>query len=262
MDLHLTGKTALVTGASLGIGRAVAVELAREGVGVAINARDRSRLEAVAREIAAATGGRVVAVPGDMGLPDDIERVVAAARGEFGQIDILVNNAGSSPAGGVQDVDDQTWWECINLKLMGYVRCARAVIPDMKRRSWGRVININGRAGHQPRAWYVSGGAVNAAILNLTKALALELAPHNILVNGINPGPIQTTRWDSHMEQGAAALGASAESVLESMIASVPLGRVGMPEECSGIVAFLCSDRASYINGTFINVDGGGTQCI
>jgi 3-oxoacyl-[acyl-carrier protein] reductase len=262
MDLKLEGKRALVTGGSLGIGRAIARELAAEGVAVAINARNADRLASVAAEIAKATGGRVVAVAGDLERPDEPERVVGEARRALGGIDILVNNAGASPAGRLQDLSDDDWRHCIDLKLMGYVRCARAATPEMAERRWGRVVNVNGRSGHQPRAWYMSGGAVNAAILNFTKALAEEMAPFNVLVNAVNPGPIQTPRWDSHMQQGAATLDASEDDVRKRMIESIPLGRVGTPEECSGVVAFLCSERASFIHGSFINVDGGGTRCI
>ncbi len=262
MDLKLAGKTALVTGASLGIGRAIAEELAAEGVNVVVNARDSERLAATAAAIAQATGVRVLAAAGDMGIAADVARVVAGARREFGCIDILINNAGSSPAGRIHDVSDETWLKSFNLKPMGYVRCARAVIPDMRSRRWGRIINVIGRGGHQPRPWYLVGGAANAALLNFTKALADELAPDNILVNGINPGPVQTPRWDDHIAQGAKTTAADANAVLAQMIASVPLGRVGTPEEISGMVTFLCSERASFITGALINIDGGGTRCI
>lgn len=262
MNLDLGGKTALVTGASLGIGRAIAQELAQEGVNVAVNARDGERLATVAEAIAKATGARVVAVAGDMGVAGDITRVVESVRREFGRIDILINNAGSSPAGRIHDVSDETWFKSLTLKPMGYVRCARAVIPDMRRRRWGRIINVIGRSGHQPRPWYLVGGAANASLLNFTKALADELAPDNILVNGINPGPVQTPRWDDHIAQGAKTNQAAADAVLAQMIATVPLGRVGTPEEVSGMAAFLCSERASFITGALINIDGGGTRCI
>ena len=262
MNLNLGGKTALVTGASLGIGRAIAEELAQEGVKVMLNARNGERLAAVADAIAKSTGARVLAVAGDMAVAADVTRVVDSARREFGRIDILINNAGSSPAGRIHDVSDETWLKSLTLKPMGYVRCARAVVPDMRRQRWGRIINVIGRSGHQPRPWYLVGGAANAALLNFTKALADELAPDNVLVNGINPGPVQTPRWDDHIAQGAKTNVAEEDAVLAQMIASVPLGRVGTPEEVSGMVAFLCSERASFITGALINIDGGGTRCI
>jgi 3-oxoacyl-[acyl-carrier protein] reductase len=211
MDLGLRGRTALITGASAGIGHGIASELAREGVLVALVARSRDRLEQAAAEIAATDGTTPLVLPGDMGSPEDIARVVAGAKAALGPIDILINNAGSSPSGRIGDTDDATWMKSINLKLMGYARCARAVIPDMRQRRWGRVINIIGRSGHQPRAEYVAGGAVNAALLNFTKALADEVAADNVLVIGVNPGPIQTERWDTIVAQAGVSLGKSAE---------------------------------------------------
>lgn len=262
MDLKLRGRTALITGASAGIGRAIASELASEGVKVALVARNREPLEQAAGEIAAAGGTTPIALPGDMGVPEDILRVVAQAKAALGQIDILINNAGSSPSGRIHDTEDAVWMKSINLKLMGYVRCARAVIADMRQRRWGRVINIIGRSGHQPRAEYVAGGAVNAALLNFTKALADEVALDNVQVVGVNPGPIQTERWDTIVAQAAASLGKTPEAVNAAAMTAIPQGRFGRVEEVSGLVAFLCSDRASHITGTCIDIDGGSTRCI
>ncbi|MCP1763511.1 SDR family NAD(P)-dependent oxidoreductase [Bradyrhizobium japonicum] len=262
MDLNLGGKVAVVTGGSIGIGRAIAAELAREQAHVVIVARDAERLAASAQEMSRDTGRRVIACAGDMTKPDDIARAMATAREAFGRIDILVNNAGASPMGRIAETPDAIWAKSIELKLLGYMRCARNVLPEMRDRRWGRVINIIGRSGHQPRAAYMAGGAVNAALLNFTLALAEECAPDNVLVTGVNPGPVQTDRWDSLISQGAAISGQDQGATNAAAIASVPLGRVGQPHEVSGIVAFLCSDRASFITGTCINVDGGGTRCI
>jgi 3-oxoacyl-[acyl-carrier protein] reductase len=259
MDLKLGGRTALITGASAGIGLAIASDLALEGVRVALVARNRDALDQAAAAIVANGGTAPLVLTGDIGVPEDILRVMAEAKAALGPIDILINNAGSSPSGRIGDTEDAVWMKSINLKLMGYVRCARALIPDMRQRRWGRVINIIGRSGHQPRAEYVAGGAVNAALLNFTKALADEVAADNVLVIGVNPGPIQTERWDTIVAQAAVSLGKTAEQV---NAAAVPLGRFGRVEEVSGLVAFLCSDRASHITGTCIDVDGGSTRCI
>jgi 3-oxoacyl-[acyl-carrier protein] reductase len=262
MNLELDGMGAVVTGGSLGIGRAIAAELAAEGATVLIVARDASRTERAADEISRQTGGRVLACAGDMTVPSQIEEVLATARHRLGRIDILVNNAGSSPMGRIADTPDATWEKSLNLKLLGYVRCARNLLPDMRARRWGRIVNVIGRSGHQPRAAYMAGGAVNAALLNFTLALAEECAPDNVLVTGVNPGPIRTSRWDQLVAQSAAMNGLDAEAANAAAVSSVPLGRVGTPEEVSGLVAFLCSKRASFITGTCINIDGGGTRCI
>jgi len=262
MNLNLSGKAAVVTGGSLGIGRAIAAELAAEGANVLIVARDAGRTEVTAQELSNEFGARVLACAGDMTDPMAIEKVMNTARSAFGRIDILVNNAGSSPMGRIADTPDAIWEKSLNLKLLGYMRCARNVLPEMRVRRWGRVVNIIGRSGHQPRAAYMAGGAVNAALLNFTLALAEECALDNVLVTGVNPGPVQTDRWDALVAQSATIARKDANSANAAAIASVPLGRVGTPEEISGMVAFLCSDRASFITGTCINVDGGGTRCI
>lgn len=262
MDFKLKGKVAVVTGGSLGIGRAIAAELAAEGASVLIAARDAQRTEHAAQTLSKETGARVLPCPGDMTNPADIDTVMKTARDAFGRIDILVNNAGSSPMGRIAETPDVIWEKSLNLKLLGYMRCSRNVLPDMRGRRWGRIVNIIGRSGHQPRAAYMAGGAVNAALLNFTLALAEECAPDNVLVTGVNPGPVKTDRWDTLVAQGAAIEGNSTNAANAAAIASVNLGRIGTPEEISGLVAFLCSERASFITGTCINVDGGGTRCI
>ncbi len=262
MELGLRGRTAVVTGGSLGIGRAIAEELAREGVSLAIIARDGERLRREAAAITQRTGSACHAFAADLADAAQLETAVRDAEAALGRVDILVNNAGATPMGRIGDSDDATWMKSISLKLMGYMRCARLLTPAMRARRWGRVININGRSGHQPRPNYIVGSTVNAAINAFSHALAAECAPDQVLVTAVNPGPIATPRWDTVVAQGAAGAGRSAEAENAAAIATVGLGRVGTPEECAALVAFLCSDRAGFIAGTSINVDGAGTRCL
>jgi 3-oxoacyl-[acyl-carrier protein] reductase len=262
MELGLAGRKAVVTGGSLGIGRAIARELSQEGVTVAILARDPTKLDEAAAAISGETGNRVIPIPADLTDPGQIEQAMARAQDALGEVDILVNNAGATPMGRIGDTSDAVWMKSINLKLMGYMRCARVLTPPMRARRWGRVVNIIGRSGHQPRPNYITGSAVNASLLAFTHALAQECAPDNVLVTGVNPGPIATPRWDTLINQGAAGAGRDTGAENAAAVATVALGRLGTPEECAGLVAFLCSERASFITGTMIDVDGGGTRCI
>jgi 3-oxoacyl-[acyl-carrier protein] reductase len=263
VDLHIKGKRALVTGASLGIGRAVAEELAHEGCDVAMVARTEDTLRQAADDIARGSGRRVVPVPADASDPEAIVSAVQSASQELGgSIDILVNNAGSTPEDGIDHVDFAKWQYSISLKQFGYARFAQLVLPGMRAQKWGRIVNVIGRSGHQPRPVYLAGGAVNAGLLNFTKALAEECAKDNILVTGVNPGPIDTPRWRSLRDAAARTRGVTADQYDGRAIASVPMGRIGTSEEVAAVVLFLCSERASFVTGEIVNVDGGGTRCI
>ena len=263
MDLLIRDRRALVTGASLGIGRAVAEELAREGCDVAMVARSEDALRQAADEIARSSGRRVIAVPADASVPEAIvDAVEQAALALGGPIDILVNNAGSTPEDGIDRLDFAKWQYSVALKQFGYARFAQLVLPAMRAQKWGRIVNVIGRSGHQPRPVYLAGGSVNAGLLSFTKALAEECARDNVLVTGVNPGPIDTPRWRSLREAAVRTRGVTAEQYDGRAIASVPLGRIGTSEEVAAVVLFLCSARASFVTGEIINVDGGGTRCI
>lgn len=262
MELGIVGRNALITGGSQGIGRACAEALADEGVNVAIVARDAGRLASVAADIATNRTGRVLPVQGDMTSAEDVERVVLEANSALGQIDILVNNAGSAPMGMIGDIDDDTWQACFDLKLMGYVRCSRAVMGAMRERRWGRIINVIGRGGHFPTAKYIAGGAINAAILNITQALAEECGPDNVLVNGVNPAATATDRWSTLVQQQIKITGKTEEEIRAASAASVPLRRIGEPEDVANMVTYLCSEKASFINGALIEVDGGVSRAL
>jgi 3-oxoacyl-[acyl-carrier protein] reductase len=262
MDLGLEGKVAIVTGASKGIGKAIAQELAQEGVHVILCARGQALLEEVALAIRQQTDTRVLAVPADLSSLEGVRALVRRTREHFGTVDILVNNAGAIRSGSLLSKPDEDWLTDWSLKVFGYIRLAREVFPIMQAKGGGRIINIIGTAGRQPNANYLAGGGANAALMNMTKALADEGAPHNILVNAINPGPIRTERWDSLMSQMSVAQGRTPQEVEAAWLRENPLKRPGEPHEVAGLAVFLASDRASYINGVIVPIDGGAIRCI
>jgi 3-oxoacyl-[acyl-carrier protein] reductase len=262
MDLGIAGRNALITGGSQGIGRACAEALADEGVNIVIVARNAERLAVAATEIASNRTGRVTPIAGDLTIADDVERVVAEAVEALGQIDILVNNAGSAPLGRIGDLSDDVWQSSFDLKLMGYVRCSRAVMGAMRERKWGRIVNVIGRGGHFPTAHYIAGGAINAAILNITQALAEECGPDNVLVNGVNPAATATERWDTLVQQRMESTGLTEAEIRAESASSVPLGRIGSPQDIANMVTYLCSEQASFVNGSLIDVDGGVSRAL
>lgn len=260
MDLGLKGKTALVTGGSKGIGRAVAKTLAAEGARVVICSRDASALKQAALDIERATGGQVEALPGDLSRREEVGRVAATALAHLGRLDILVNNAGAIKAGDFLATPDEEWLSGFSLKLMGYIRMAREVLPHMQRQGGGRIVNVVGAAARNPATTYMMGGTANAALINFTKALADLGAPSNVLVTGVSPGPVKTERWDNLMAQQAKAVGKETAVYVEERSREFPLGRIALPEEVADVVCFLASERASYLTGITITIDGGITR--
>ena len=260
MDLGLGGKVALVTGASKGIGRAVAEGLAAEGARVAIVARARSTLEAAAWEIGAKAGAEVHAIAADLSVLDGVTRAIEETRRRLGRIDILVNNAGSIRAGDFLATADEQWTADWNLKLLGYIRMARAVFPIMQAQGGGRIINVIGAAARNPSSTYLAGGAANAALVNFTKGLADLGARSNILVTAVSPAATRTERWDSMLERQAAATGRTVADVRAESEGAYPLGRIGLPRDVADVVCFLASERASFLTGICITIDGGSTR--
>ncbi len=262
MELGLTGKIAIVTGASEGIGKAVAHALAGEGVQLTLCARREAPLRELATQLEQRHGIGALAVPADLATEAGVAALVAAHQARFGGLDILVNNAGSIRAGSLLSKPEQEWQDDFALKFWGYVRLTRAVWPLLVARGGGRVLNIIGGAGRQPSAGYLAGGAANAGLMNLTKALGDEGAPHGILVNAINPGPVRTARWLSLMQRQAAERGLAVPALEAEQLAHVPLRRAAEPEEIATAAVFFCSGAASYITGTTLQVDGGLARCI
>jgi 3-oxoacyl-[acyl-carrier protein] reductase len=257
MDLQLKGKVAIVTGGSLGIGRATALRLAQEGASVVIAARGRELLDQVAGEIRAA-GGSVAAVQADVSRAEDCGRLVAETVKAFGRLDILVNNAGTSATGEFESVTDDIWQADFELKLFAAIRLARLAIPHMKQQGGGRIVNITNIGAKQPRAKSMPTTVTRAAGLAFTKALSKEFALHQILVNTVCIGLV---RAGQH-ERKAAKAGVAIEQLYADMAKDIPLGRVGRAEEVANAIAFLASEAASYITGSSINLDGGTSNVL
>jgi len=259
MQLNLQGKTAVVTGASKGIGRAVAQALAEEGVTLVICARTPEEIERTAAAIADATGVAVYPLAADLSQAEEVARLAAFALERLGQVDILVNNAGAIPAGTLESVDDETWHRAYDLKLWGYIRLTKALVAGMRERGSGAIVNIIGNAGREPSPGYIAGGPANAALMNFTKGMAADAGRHGVRVNAINPGPIRTERLIALTETRARAAGISVAEAERESARRIPLGRIGLPEEVATVAVFLVSDAASFVNGAIIPVEGGAT---
>jgi 3-oxoacyl-[acyl-carrier protein] reductase len=252
LELGLAGKVAIVTGGSEGLGRACVERFARSGAKVAACARRKDVLERSADDIRRATGAEILAMAADVTHPHEVEAFVAATVAQFGGVDILVNNAGTSLAAGFEQVEEATWQYDFDLKVMGAIRLCRLVIPHMKRRGGGRIINVTTVGGKAPAVRSLPTSVSRAAGINLTKSLAHEYAPDKILVNTICLGLVKSAQ---HERRAKGDLEAHYREVAEKR--KLPLGRFGEAHEFADLVAFLASERAAYITGTAINFDGG-----
>lgn len=257
MDLGIKGRTALVVAASRGLGKATATELSREGAAVAIAARDPTTLDAAAKEIRRATGNKVLAVQADVSVPADIERLCAAVQEELGSVDILVNNAGGPRSGVFTDMAEGDWWGAINLHLMSAIRLIDLLLPGMRERRWGRIINITSFAVKQPIPALILSNTARAAVVAMAKTLAHQVAAEGITVNNVCPGYTLTDRVRDLAHAASEREGKTLEEVMEELQSDIPAGRLGKPEELAALITFLASERAAYITGTTIQVDGG-----
>lgn len=262
MDLGLRGKRALVTGASEGVGLATAQLLAEEGVAVALCARRREVLDDACTAITAATGSTTVAIQADLGDAGVFDRVATEAVDALGGLDILVNNAGASTFGGFDVVTDEQWVADVNLKLFGYVRMTRAALPHLLATGDARIVNVAGNAGKQPLEYHMPGAAANAAILNFTKSLSLQVGRKGVLVNVVCPGPIRTARLTKQFERNALDWSVSVEEAEQRFVDGLPLPWVPSARDIANSVVFLASPCAAYVNGTSLTPDGGITRGI
>lgn len=270
MDVNLRGKIALVTGGSKGIGGAIALEVAREGADVAICAREPGPLDESARHIAA-LGRQVLAVPANLATADGVRTVVEGVLARFGRVDILVNNVGGAPGpGGFANLTDEHWQAAWDLNVMSAVRFSRALIPGMVERRWGRIINVASTSAREPDTVVVHYNCAKAGLLALSKTLANAYAKDGVLVNCVLPGLTRTPAVESSAakrlkEQGIDVEGLTPDELVNRYYVPrrpLPVGRIGQPEDLAAIVAFLASERAAFITGTAINVDGGWVKSI
>lgn len=260
MDLGLEGKIALVAGASKGLGKAVALGLAREGTHVAILSRDQARIEATARDIRDATGAQVLAIAADVTRAEDIQRAVNESVKKFGTVHILVTNAGGPPPGPFVALTDEQWQSAVNLTLMSAVRLSHAVVPLMQKQKWGRIIHMTSASVKHPIDNLMLSNSIRSAVVGLGKTQAIELAKDGILINSVLPGWTVTERVEQLMQDRAARNNISPRDAYAAIEKDIPLGRMGQPEEFAHVVVFLASERASYLNGVAVAIDGGFTR--
>ena len=260
MKMGLTGKLALVSAGSRGIGKAIAMGLQREGACVVICARNPEQLERARQEIESVNGRSVVALTADLSQAEQISTLVDSIEEQCGCIHILVNNAGGPPGGRHDEMTEEQWQQAFELTLQSAVRLTNRILPGMKEQGWGRVINISSFAVKQPLDNMLLSNSIRLAALGWAKTLANEVASHGILVNTVCPGWTATNRVSQLLSARAEAMGTVMENLVQGISQQIPMGRMGEPEEIANLAVFLASEAASYMTGTVIPVDGGITQ--
>ena len=257
MELGLHGTVAFVAGASQGLGKAIALGLAQEGCQVALCARRAGELANVVEEIKSKTGTTAIAVPADVTNPDEIKNAISSTVEQLGRLDILVTNAGGPPAGDFTKQSDETWHLAYELNLMSVVRMIREALPHLQKSGRGRIINMTSTSVKEPIQGLILSNAIRAGVIGLAKTLSVELASYGITVNNIAPGRFDTDRIRHLDRVRGMAQGITKEAAKASFIKQIPLGRYGAPEEVANLAVFLASEKAAYITGTTIQVDGG-----
>ncbi|HEX5180423.1 MAG TPA: SDR family oxidoreductase [Gemmatimonadaceae bacterium] len=262
MNLGLDGKVALVAAASRGLGRAIATELAAEGAAISMCARDAAALERARHDIESKTGRPVLAVTADVSRSDDVVRFVDETLARFGRVDVLVTNAGGPPAGLFEAHDAAAWENAFRLTLASAVELARRVLPGMKERRWGRIINVTSIAAKQPVDYLILSNSLRAAVTGFARTLATEVAPFGITVNNVLPGYTRTERMEALAAARSKGEGISREAAFADWEKQIPARRLGEPDELAALTAFLASERAAYITAQSIAVDGGWIRAL
>lgn len=261
MDFGLKGKTALITGGGRGIGKAISLMLAEQGVNIALCGRTQETLEATAEEIRA-LGAEAWPIVADVSEFENIQRFVAEATEAAGRADILVNNAVTSLRAPFDEQTDDHWRYHIDVKLMAYIRTAREVLPHLKKQGWGRIVNIGGMTARIAAPLRMTNGITNAGVANFTKQFAGYAGPHNVTVNCVHPGPTATDRLRAGLERQARDAGIDIAEMEQRQIADIPLGRLILPEDIAKAVLFFCSPLADIVTGQCIAVEGGSGESV
>ena len=262
MDLGLSGKVAIVAGGSRGLGKACAMTLAAEGADLVLAARDDNTLQAAATEIEAIHDRKVLAVPTDVTREEDVDRLVEAAMEKYSRVDVLVANAGGPPASRFETTDVAAWRSAIELNLLSTIHLCRGVVPIMKRQGNGRIVAITSISVKQPVDGLILSNTARAGVVGMMKTLSNELAPDGIGVNVVCPGYTKTDRLVDLASRLSEQEGVSEEAIQKRWTDQIPMGRLGDPAEFASVVAFLCSERASYVTGTCLQVDGGVVRSV
>ncbi|MEM4409040.1 MAG: SDR family oxidoreductase [Candidatus Caldarchaeum sp.] len=262
MELEIRGKVAIIAASSKGLGKASALGLAREGARLTIFSRDGDAIESTAREIRDETGASVLALSADVTNESQLEEVVERTAREYSTVHILVNNAGGPPFGSFEDFPPQAWQKAIELNLLSTINLTRLVVPFMKSQGWGRIVNITSIAVKQPLDGLILSNTARAGVIGFAKSLSNELARFGITVNNVCPGRILTDRILHLAQERARVTGTSVEDVFRHWEEEIPSGRLGTPRELADLVVFLSSERASYITGATIQVDGGAVKSL
>jgi 3-oxoacyl-[acyl-carrier protein] reductase len=257
VDLGLRNKVAFVAGGSKGLGKAVAMELSKEGAMVAVCARERPELSGTVEEIRSLTGGEVIGIAADLSISDQAADFIRKGLEHFGTVDILVNNAGGPPDRRFLDIDEDLWNFAFRLNLLSAITMIREAVPIMIEKHWGRIINLASVAVKQPIEGLILSNTIRIGIVGLAKTLSNELASYNITVNNICPAYTMTERVRKLSAEIAGKKGVSADEVVRDWKSQIPMGRLGKPEEIGALAAFLASERAGFITGDSIQIDGG-----
>ena len=260
MDLSIKGKNAIVCASSQGLGKSAAVDLAKEGVNLAICSRNKDKINLVKEEIEQTSDVKVVAIEADLSSEKDISALFQEAKKELKAIDILINNNGGPPPSTFEELTDEDWQKTFNSTMMSAIRLSKLVLPDMKKNKWGRIINISSVSVKTPVNGLFLSNSIRMGVLGWAKALSDEVAPHGITVNSVCPGTTKTERIEQILNARSESSGKDKSEIEEAMANSIPMLRIGEASDLSALITFLASEKASYMTGLAVQVDGGSAR--